>query len=151
MTYTWTYLPENPTEAKRLIGISYSNLIELMEMAKDKDKKHKEKVEKQKTRLIRAGGGAKSKLSVEDQRVLTLIYLRHCLTFQVLGLLFQVSESTANNQFNYWLMILKDGLPPSLMEQVEKNEENEDKLSEILTEYELIVDSTEPDIPRPED
>ena len=71
MTYTWTYLQENPHETKRLIGISYPNLIELMEMAKNLDKKHKEKVEKQKIRLIRAGGGAKSKLSVEDQIVLT--------------------------------------------------------------------------------
>ena len=151
MTYTWTYLQENPTETKRLIGISYSNLIELMEMAKDKDKKHKEKLEKQKTRLIRAGGGAKSKLSVEDQIVLTLIYLRQSLTFQVLGLLFQVSESTANNIFNYWLKILEDGLPPSLIEQVKKNEENESELLEILTDYELIVDSAEQEIPRPRD
>lgn len=151
MTYIWTYLQENPTEAKRLIGISYQNLIELMEMAKDKDKKHKEKVEKQKTRLIRAGGGAKSKLSVEDQIVFTLIYLRQSLTFQVLGWLFQVSESTAHNQFNYWLKILEDGLPPSLIEQVKKNEENETELLEILTDYELIVDRAEPEIPRPKD
>ena len=62
-----------------------------------------------------------------------------------------MSESTAHNIFNYWLNILKDGLPPSLIEQVQKNEEDEDKLSEILTEYEYIVDSAEPDIPRPED
>lgn len=151
MTYTWTYLQENPQETKRLIGINYPNLIELMEMAKNLEKKHKEKVEKQKTRLIRAGGGAKSKLSVEDQIVLTLIYLRQSLTFQVLGLLFQVSESTAHNIFNYWLNILKDGLPPSLIEQVQKNEEDRDKLSDILTEYELIVDSTEQGIPRPRD
>ncbi|WP_293123861.1 transposase family protein [Moorena sp. SIO4G3] len=151
MTYTWTYLQENPREAKRLIGISYQNLMELMEMAKSLDKKHREKVEQQKTRLIQAGGGAKPKLSVEDQIVLTLIYLRQSLTFQVLGLLFQVSESTANNIFNYWLKILEDGLPPSLIEQVRKNEENEAKLSEILTEYELIVDSAEQEIPRPKD
>ena len=151
MTYTWTYLQKNPTETKRLIGISYQNLIELMEMAKDLDKKHKEKVEKQKTRLIRPGGGAKPKLSVENQIVLTLIYLRQSLTFQVLGLLFQVSESTANNIFNYWLVLLKDGLPPSLIEQVRQDEENEAKLSELLREYELIVDSSEQEIPRPGD
>ncbi|NEP47208.1 MAG: transposase family protein, partial [Okeania sp. SIO2H7] len=83
-------------------------------MAKSLDKKHREKVEQQKTRLIQAGGGAKPKLSVEYLLVLTLIYLRQSLTFQVLGLLFQVSESTANNIFNYWLKILEDGLPPSL-------------------------------------
>lgn len=128
MTYTWKYLQGNPTEIKRLIDISYQNLMELIEMAKSLDKKHREKVEQKKTRLIRAGGGAKPKLSVEDQIVLTLIYLRQSLTFKVLGLLFQVSESTAHNIFNYWLKILENGLPPSLIDQVKKHEEDEGKL-----------------------
>jgi len=71
MTYTWSHLEKNPQEAKRLLGINYQDLIKLIEMAKILDKKHTEKVEQQKTRLIRAGGGAKPKLSVEDQILLT--------------------------------------------------------------------------------
>ena len=70
-SYTWTYLQENPREAKGLIGISYQNLMELMEMAKSLDKKHREKLEQQKTRLIQAGGGSQQKLSVESQIVFT--------------------------------------------------------------------------------
>jgi len=30
------------------------------------------------------------------------MYLRQRLTFQVLGILFEGSESTAHNTFNYW-------------------------------------------------
>ncbi len=53
---TWTYLQAKPKEAKRLIGISYENLIQLIAIAKKLDKNHKEKVEEHKTRLIRRGG-----------------------------------------------------------------------------------------------
>ena len=71
MTYTWSYLQKNSQEAKRLLGINYQDLMKLIELAQTLDKKQKEKVEQQKTRLIRAGGGAKPKLSVEDQILLT--------------------------------------------------------------------------------
>ena len=72
--------------------------------------------------------------------ILTLVYLRHHLTFQVLGLLFQVSESTAHNLFNYWQILFREGLPASLIEQVKKCQENEGNVEEELRKYELIVD-----------
>jgi len=58
--------------------------MELIELAKNLNKKQKEKIEK-KTR------GSQPKLSVENKIILTLIYLRQGITFQVLGLLFQVN------------------------------------------------------------
>lgn len=64
------------------------------------EKKEAER-ESQKIRLIPQKRGCPTKLALEDQMILTLIYLRQGLTFQVLGLLFQVSESTANNIFHY--------------------------------------------------
>ncbi|WP_287296065.1 transposase family protein, partial [Moorena sp. SIO2C4] len=69
-----------------------------------------EKIENQKVRLIKPGGGAGQKLSIEDQIVLTLIYLRHHINFQLLGLQFQVSESKANSTFNYWQSIFREAL-----------------------------------------
>jgi len=45
-------------------------------------------------RIIKKGGGRKVKLSIEEQILLTLIYLRHLTTFQLLGIQFEVSEST---------------------------------------------------------
>jgi hypothetical protein len=41
-------------------------------------------------------------------------------TFQLLGIQFGVSESTANDTFNYWMPILNELLPSSLLEQVKK-------------------------------
>ena len=62
-----------------------------------------------------------------------------------------MSESTANDTFNYWLPILKELLPSSLIEQVKKNESDYEIVKEILTEYELIVDSYEQVRERPGD
>ena len=66
------------------------------------------------------GGGRKPKLSLSEQIILTLTYLRHLTTFQLLGIQFGVSETTANDTFNYWLPIIGELLPPSLLEQVKK-------------------------------
>ncbi len=90
-------------------------------------------------------------MSLEDQILLTLIYLRQGLTFQVLGLLFQVSESTANNIFHYWRALFREVLPASLLEQAKKFDENEESIKENLKEYELIVDSSEQPRERPLD
>lgn len=59
--------------------------------------------------------------------------------------------STANDTFNYWLLILKELLPSSLIEQVKKNESDYEIVKEILTEYDLIVDSYEQARERPGD
>lgn len=77
-------------------------------------------MEAKKIRIINKGGGRKVKLSKEDQILLTLTYLRHLTTFQLLGIQFGVSESTANDTFNYWFPVIQDILPSSLLEQVKK-------------------------------
>lgn len=151
MSYTWEYLQKNPQESKRLVGIAYNHLISIIKLGKKLHQERQDEKEKNKVRLIRRGGGVKNKLLLEDQIILTLIYLRQGLTFQVLGLLFEVSESTANNTFNYWQKIFRDGLPASLLEQVGKDEEKLEKILEILQEYELIVDSAEQARERPTD
>ncbi len=151
MSYTWDYLQTNPKEAKRLLGINYEQLIQLIEQGKLLHEQKQAERESQKVRLIRQGGGSPIKLSVEDQMILTLIYLRQGLTFQVLGLLFQVSESTANNIFHYWQTLFREALPSSLLEQVKKSGENKEIFKESLREYELIVDSSEQVRERPTD
>jgi len=54
--------------------------------------------------------------------MLTLTYLRHLPTFQLLGVQFGVSETTANDRFNYWFPIIGELLPASLVEQVKKKQ-----------------------------
>lgn len=118
--YTWEYIQKHPREVKRLLGITFDEFEQLIEQGKTLHQIKQEEIEKQKIRIIKAGSGKPAKLSIEEQIVLTLFYLRHQLTFQILGLLFGVSESTAHSLFNYWQMLLREGLPNSLLEQITK-------------------------------
>ncbi|MGJ5634966.1 transposase family protein, partial [Nostoc sp. CALU 1950] len=145
------HIKANPQETKRLIGLEYEQLQQLIQNAERLYDEKQELLESQKVRLIAGGGGRKPKLSIQEQIILTLIYLRHMMTFQLLGIQFGVSESTANDVFNYWLANLRELLPSSLLEQVKKNAADYEIVKELLTEYELIVDSYEQVRERPGD
>ncbi len=149
-TYTWDYIHKNPKQTKRLLGIDYEQLEQLIVLGKLLYQKHREEIEKTKIRINQPGSGTSPKLSQEEQIVLMLVYLRHNISFQLLGIIFQVSESTAHNIFTYWQKLLAEELPPSLLEQVKKFQE-ENIVLEGLTNYELIVDSAEQSIERPLD
>jgi IS5 family transposase len=149
--YTWEYIRAHQKETKRLLGISFEQLEQLIEQVKILHNLEQEEKFKKNPRLIAAGGGRLPKLALEEQLILTLMYLRHHLTFQVLGLLFQVSESAAHNIFNYWQNILREALPASLLEQVKKSNENIEDFLEELSEQKLVIDSVEQAIERPLD
>ncbi|MCH2244442.1 MAG: transposase, partial [Crocosphaera sp.] len=149
-SYTWGYIHKNPKQTKRLLGVNYEQLEQLIALGKQINQKNREEIEKTKIRINQPGSGTHPKLSQEEQIVLMLVYLRHNISFQLLGLIFQVSESTAHNIFTYWQKLLAEELPPSLLEQVKKCQE-EESLLEQLTDYELIVDSAEQAIERPSD
>lgn len=114
------YIQNNPQETQRLIGLKYEQLEELLKQAIKRHNQKQELAESKKVRIILGGGGRKPKLSQSEQIILTLTYLRHLTTFQLLGIQFGVSETTANDTFNYWFPILGELLPPSLLEQVKK-------------------------------
>ncbi|WP_459195200.1 transposase [Nostoc sp. FACHB-892] len=145
------HIEQNPKKAKRLIGLEYEQLQQLIQNAERLHHKKQELLESKKVRIIAGGGGRKPKLSLKEQIILTLVYLRHLTTFELLGIQFGVSESTANDTFNYWLPIFRELLPSSLIEQVKKNESDLMVVKEILTDYELIVDSYEQVRERPGD
>jgi hypothetical protein len=151
MKYTWSYLQKNPKQVKRLLGISYEELNQLIEICRSQHEENQKLKENKKVRLIRAGGGKQPNLILEEQIILTLIYLRQGLTFQVLGLLFEVSESTAHNTFNYWQRVFREVLPASLMETIKKLEIKLEDFQEELEKHELIVDSSEQARERPLD
>jgi hypothetical protein len=140
------YIDKNSKETKRLLGIDYQSLQQLIKRAEIE----KEKLLSEKFRLIARGGGRKTSLSNRDQILLTLTYLRQHPSFQYLGLTFGVSESTANNIFHDWMKILPFLLPPSLLEQF-KNEDEYEEFLDDLSEIELIVDSSEQSRQRPTD
>ena len=145
------YIEKNPHETQRLIGVEYPELQQLIENLEQLHNEKQALIESNKTRIISGGGGRKPKLSTGEQIILTLVYLRHMTTFQLLGIQFGVSKTTANDIFNYWLPLLRELLPSSLLEQVKKKDSDHEIVQEILTEYELIVDSYEQDRERPGD
>ncbi|MGB3651149.1 MAG: transposase family protein [Rivularia sp. (in: cyanobacteria)] len=120
MSTVLEYIEKNPHESQRLLGLQYDQLKRLSAKAIELHNYKLELAESKKVRIIRGGGGRKTKLSPSEQVILTLTYLRHLTTFQLLGIQFGVSESTANDTFNYWFPLLKELLPSSLLEEVKK-------------------------------
>ncbi len=114
------YIQQHPRESQRLVGLKYEQLEKLLSKAIELEAQKRKLAEAQKVRIIGSGGGRKAKLSPPEQVILTLTYLRHLTTFQLLGIQFGVSETTANNIFNYWCPLIGELLPASIYEQVKK-------------------------------
>jgi hypothetical protein len=130
------YLEKHPSETQRLLGMDYDQLMGLITQAENLYNRQKIELELQKTRIIKPGSGRPPKLTIADQILLTLVYLHHLPTFQILGVQFGIGESTANYIFQRWLKILRELLPASLLEQVKKNDSDLAWVIEILTEVE---------------
>jgi hypothetical protein len=90
------YIEKHPSEAQRVVGLDYAQLMELISQAERLHNQKQLAAEQNKTRIIKAGGGRQPKLSLSDQVLLTLTYLNHLPTFHMLGVQFGVSESAAN-------------------------------------------------------
>jgi hypothetical protein len=102
MGYVLDYIEHNPQETQHLIGLKYDQLQQLIQKAQELHNQKQVEIEANKTRIINSGSGRKPKLSIPNQVLLTFVYLRHITTFQLLGIQFGVSGSTANDTFNYW-------------------------------------------------
>ena len=120
MNPTLEYIYNHPKETKRIIGITYEQLTKLIAKAQIIESEKKEAIAKTEKRLIKAGGVRKKNLTKEEEIILTWFYLHQIPTFQTLGINFGISESSANNIFHYWIDILRELLPASLLEQVKK-------------------------------
>lgn len=108
MTNIPEYIEKNQQESKRLIGLEYEQLQQLIAAAELLHQQKDIEIEQRKVRINKAGGGRRPKLSVKDQIILTLVYLHHLPTFQMLGVQFGVSESTANDIFHYWSELFRE-------------------------------------------
>ena len=150
MTSFLARIESHPQEAKRLIGIDYEQFLALVDLAEQRHLEKQVEIEKTKVRIIASGGGRKPEISPKQGVCLCLVYLRQKPIFEILGLLFDISKTKANDTFNYWVDILRDILPASQMEEASKSSQYE-QLRRTLCEYELIVDSSEQAIERPGD
>jgi hypothetical protein len=137
------YIHKYPHRAKRILGISYEQFLQLVEQASLHQSQQRSRLEKTKIRINAPGGGRKPILSTQTEIGLCLFYLRHLPTFEILGLQFCISKTSANDIFHYWLEILREILPASLLEQVKSQPSDYEIVQELLAELELLVDSTE--------
>lgn len=137
------YIEKYPHRTKQILEISYEQLQSLLNCARQRHQEIKTKLQRQKIRINAAGGGRPEKLLIQEQVCLCLFYLRQMPTFQVLGMLFGVSKTEANDTFHDWIPILRDILPSSLLEQVSNNESDLLFVQEVLTNFRLLVDSLE--------
>ena len=151
MTSPLARIESHPDEAKRLIGINYDQFLALVSLAEKRHIEKQAEIEKNKVRIIAFGGGRKPEISPKEGICLCLVYLRQKPIFEILGLLFDISKTKANDAFNYWVDILREILPASQIEEVESDSQKYQQLQRMLSEYELIIDSAEQAIPRPVD
>lgn len=143
------YIHKYPHRSKRILGISYKQFLQLVQQATLRQSQERQRIEQTKKRINVSGGGRKPILSTESEIGLCLFYLRHLPTFEILGLQFGISKTSANDIFHYWLRILQEILPASLLEQVKNQTSDLMVVKELLTEFELLVDSTEQGRERP--
>ena len=149
--YLWSTIMKNPLHyihkyqhrTKQILGINHKQFLELVKQAEFKHQERQSINERQKIRVNIPGGGRKPKLSIPEQVCQCLFYLRQMPTFEVLGINFNISKTEVNDTFHYWLLILREILPSSLLEQVEKQSSDYEIVLELLMEFELIVDSYE--------
>ena len=143
------YIHKYPQRSKQILGISYKQFLQLVQQASLRQSQERQRTEQTKRRVNAPGGGRKPILSTENEVGLCLFYLRHLPTFEILGLQFGISKTSANDIFHYWLKILREILPASLLEQVRNQTSDYEMVQELLTEFELLVDSSEQHRERP--
>jgi hypothetical protein len=145
------YIRKHPKLAKQLIGLSLPQLEQLIKKTIALDEQRKKETEKRKIRINKKGAGRSKNLSADVEIYLTLFYLRHMPIFEVLGMMFEVCKTTANDIFHYWMLILRDLLPCSLLEEWQSSINNDEFVQQLLTSHELLVDSAEQPRERPKD
>jgi hypothetical protein len=114
------YIQEYPHRTKQILGITLAQFRGLIAQAEINHNKLQAEIERSKVRLNKKGGGRQPQLEISESVCLCLFYLRQMPTFEVLGLQFGISKTAANDTFHYWLRILKEILPASILEQVKK-------------------------------
>ena len=143
------YIHKYPDRTGQILVISYKQFLQLVQQANLCQRQRRLRLERTKSRVNAPGGGRKPNLSMEAEVGLCLFYLRHLPTFEILGLQFGISKTSANDIFHYWLRVLREILPASVLEQVKNQTSDLMVVQELLTEFELLVDSTEQDRERP--
>ena len=88
------YQQKRPAEFTRLVGVSCGTFQIILEELENQ-------ITRYKTQKPMRTRGLKSSLTIADQLLLTLTYLRHYHTFLQLGEMFSISESYAHKRYTF--------------------------------------------------
>jgi hypothetical protein len=88
------YKLKRPVEFTRLVGVNYGTFEIIL-------KRLENEITRYKSQKPMRGRGLKSSLSIADQLLLTLTYLRQHQTFLQLGEMFSISESYAHKRYTF--------------------------------------------------
>lgn len=88
------YKLKRPADFTRLVGVNYGTFNIILAKLKNEIIRYRQ------TKLVR-NRGLPSSLSIEDQLLLTLTYLRQHHTFLQLGEMFSISESYAHKRYTF--------------------------------------------------
>ncbi|MDQ3130519.1 MAG: transposase family protein [Acidobacteriota bacterium] len=125
------YKLKRPAEFTRLVGVSYGTFqIILTKLETEITRFKQQKPMRQR--------GLKSSLTIADQLLLTLLYLRQYQTFLQLGEMFSISESYAHKRYTF--------ISKRLMKALDLPNDR-DLTAENLK---LVADVTEQEIERPQ-
>ena len=98
------------------------------------------------------GGGCDTDLSLRDQILLTIVWLRKYPTYEVLGYLFGISDSTAWRYVQHVLPVLEDAGRDSMrMPRPGKRGRPLDELLKDTPELVVVIDSFEQRVQRPKE
>lgn len=124
------YKMKRPAEFTRLVGVNYAAFNIILEKLKNEIIRYRQ------TKLVRHRGLPGS-LSIEDQLLLTLTYLRQHHTFLQLGEMFSISESYAHKRYSF------------ITQRLMKAMDIPNDKALMMDNLKIIADVTEQEIERP--
>jgi hypothetical protein len=157
MILRYTNLQRYPRVFLAVTGLKLSEFAALFDevlplYAEAEQKRHlKQRPQQERQRAL--GGGHPFTLSVRDQLLLALVWLRIYPTHEVLGFLFGVSDSSVSRLVHRWLPLLAQAGRDE-MRQVDPGRKHRRSLQQVLTEVpqlSALVDSFEQRVQRPAD
>ena len=151
-------LKKRPGHLQNFTGLSVEQFEELVEALRA-EVSRSQGLAKPRQRAV--GGGRKTKLGLEDQVVVTLMYYRLYLTQVLLGYLFDLDDSNVSRVVNRLRPLLLEVLPLPLRERLlftadeQKPRRRIATLDELFQKHpefkEVLVDATEQEVPKPKD
>jgi hypothetical protein len=153
MMMRYEYLSKYPTVFLKMTGLRLNEFDDLYkDVLPQLAQSEIERLERP-DRKRGLGGGRKASLSLKDQIVLTVIWLRKYPTQDVLGYFFGVSQAVVSNYIAHTLPVLEQAGRDTMRmpDPGRKRRKQLPQLLEDLPELVVVIDSFEQKIQRPQD